>query len=134
MKSLTTEEANRVLLQSLKKTKKRTFNETGICFDGDVWAFPNNHKIFIGVNDYDMNDSTCFFVKRAMFRHELRQKINNNRIVLGVGSTLLLFCVLFGVRACKLLNKSSVKNKTEYTVKSGQKSPSAVKFIYNRQR
>ena len=112
MKSLTADEADRVLLQNLRKNKKRTFNETGIHFDGDIWAFPNNRKIFIGVNDYDMSDNTCFLVKRAMFRHELTKKIKDNRTVAIVGGVALLFMLFMGVKTCQSCVKDrKVKNK-----------------------
>lgn len=114
MKNLTDEQANRLVLANLKGNTHRTFNESGIHFDADVWAFPGNRKIFIGMYDYPMNDKTLNSVKRAMFHHNLTQNIKNPKVIMKI-SMLLVLIILCGVAVHSLSKQNkSVNYKFEH--------------------
>lgn len=96
MKNLTAEQANNIVQNNLKHNKNRAFNETGVHFGDDIWAFPNNRKIFIGVKDFPMSEKTYIKTMRAMIRYKVIQKTKNPYVATAI------FVLLLGMALCGL--------------------------------
>lgn len=62
MQKLNADEANKIVQEHLKSDKNRKFDGMGIKFNDNMWAFPNNRKIFIGTKDFSMDDKTFFWL------------------------------------------------------------------------
>lgn len=134
MHHITADQANLIVRENLKHNKKRTFNESGIHFDGDVWAFPINNKIFIGMADFAMDEKTRLLVQRAMFRHAISEKLKNNNHVVAVGGLFLLSMLLFSVKTCKSEHVESKENKQTCVLTKTTRPYLFSKFIQNRSK
>ncbi|MBO4480740.1 MAG: hypothetical protein J5742_03935 [Alphaproteobacteria bacterium] len=111
MLKLTADEANRIVQEHLKGKQKRYFDEVGVRFSDDIWAFPNNRKIFIGMNDFPMDDKTLSLVNRAIFRHNLSQSMTKSQFVVVCG-VVLFIATAFGVSMCDHPKKQKARVTT----------------------
>ena len=132
MNNITDEQANLIVRQNLKYNKACTFNESGVHIDGDIWAFPINNKIFIGVQDYVMDEKTRVLVRRAMFLHNIAQKLKDNRTGIVVGGLALLSVVFMAIKSCSSDNRKPDKTVEAKMLEYAPKTNAFVKFLPRR--